>query len=182
MTLPEFVTELKIYLKIKETDLDNDAILLQSAKAAAGFIISYYSYYIITDTVIKEFYSIGTETKFYLDAGPTTSVTAYLDDVEVTTNSNKLIYNTVTFAGALGATGDVIKLSSTVGIEPELNMAHLGDLAQATALAAYFYKQADKGLDGVMQYGTGIKESARLYEGIPRAILQHFETRKLYRF
>ena len=181
MTYDEFVTELKIYLKIKETDLDNDAILLQSVKAASGFIIAYYSYYIITDVVDLEFYSTGFEKKFYLNAGPTSSVVAYLNDVEVTNNTLKIIYNTVTFANALGVSGDVIKLTSTVGIDTA-NVRHMGDLAQATALAAYFYKQADKGLDGVMQYGTDIKESARLYEGIPRAILQHFETRKLYRF
>ena len=181
MTIDEFVTELKVYLKIKETDIDNDEILLQSARAAAGFIISYYSYYIITDTINKEFYYEAATKKFYLDAGPVVTVTAYLDNVEVTDNTSKVLGNTVYYTDNLGVAGEVIKLESLVGVS-NTNMAHIGDIAQATALAAYFYKQADKGLDGVMQYGTGIKESARLYEGIPKAILQHFEARKIYRF
>ena len=182
MTIDEFVLELKVYLKIKETDIENDALLKQSAMSATGFIIGAYAYYILADTVSKELVAdSNTQQKFYLNAGPTTNVVAYLNDIEVTDNANKTINNIAYFESALGLTNDFIKLTSTVGIDPANTIAYGGDLANACALAAYFFKQADKGLDGVMQYGTGIKESARLYEGIPRGITQYFETRNVFR-
>ncbi len=182
MTLDEFVSEVKIYLKIKETDVDNDEILLQSATAAAGYISAYYSYYIIESTVDKEFYGVDNLTKkFYLDVSPVTAVVPHVNEIEVIDNTYKVLNNTVYFTDALGVSGDLIKLSSTVGVD-STDIHNVADIAQACALAGYFYKQADKGLVGVEQYGTGIKESARLFEGIPKAILDYFQMKKIYRF
>ena len=181
MILAEFVTETKIYLKIKETDIENDAIIEQAASAAAGFILAQYSFYVLDASLIKETQVDGAYKKFYLDAGPAKTVTPYVNDVEVTDNTVKIFNNVAHFTNALGAADDFVKLGYTVGLTVN-NVAHEGDIAQAAALAGYFYKQADKGLVGVEQYGTGIKESARLYDGIPRAILEYFQTRKIYRF
>ncbi len=181
MTSADFLSNLKVYLKIKDTDVDNDGILQQAVEAASGFLIGTYSYYILEDTKVDEFYIVDLYKKFYLNAGPVRTLTAYLNNVEVTDNDNKVINNTVYFTDNLGTSGDLAKFEYTLGID-ETSVSGKGDLAQATALAAYFYKQADKGLDGVMQYGTGIKESARLYEGIPKSILNYFETRKIFRF
>ena len=181
MTLDALVTELKVYLKIKETDVDNDAILLQAATAAAAYIEANYSYNLIDAERTKEFYALdGLTKKFYLDAGPTLSVVPYLEDVEVTDGTYKLLNNMVYFELPLGQEADLIKFVYQVGLGVA-SSNYLGDVAQACSLAGYFYKQADKGLVGVEQYGTGIKESARLYEGIPRAVLDYFQMRKIYR-
>jgi len=180
MNLAEFVTETKVYLKIKETDIDNDAIIEQAASAAAGFILAQYSFYILDASLVKETQADGPYKKFYLDAGPVKAVTPFVNDVEVTDNTVKIFNNVAYFTNNLGQLNDFVKLNYTVGIDLA-DIGNIGDVAQACALAGYFYKQADKGLVGVEQYGTGIKESARLYDGIPRAILDYFQARKIYR-
>lgn len=181
MTIDDFVTELKVYLKIDDTDITNDGIIKQAAQMAAGYIVANYSYYILNTTVDKEFFAEDSQAKYYVNAGPTTAVVAYVNDVEVVDNPSKVFNNTVYFDSTLGVVGDHIKLTSTVGIDITKE-SHKGDFVSAAALAAYLYKQADKGLDGVSQYGTGIKESARLFEGIPKHITSYFETRKVFRF
>ena len=180
MNLAEFVTEVKVYLKIKETDVDNDAIITQAASAAAGFILAQYSFYVLDASLVKETQVDGSYKKFYLDAGPTKSVTPFVNDVEVTDNTVKIFNNVAHFTDTLGQIDDFVKLNYTVGLSLS-DVGNLGDVSQACTLAAYFYKQADKGLIGVEQYGTGIKESARLYDGIPRAVLDYFQARKIYR-
>ena len=181
MIIDALVTELKVYLKIKETDVDNDAILLQAATAAAAYIEANYSYNLIDVERTLEFYALdGLTKKFYLQASPTISVVPYLDDVEVIDNTYKLLNNMLYFSLPLGQEADLIKFIYQVGLQ-DTDSNYLSDIAQACSLAGYFYKQADKGLVGVEQYGTGIKESARLYEGIPRAVLDYFQMRKLYR-
>ena len=180
MILDDFVTELKIYLKIKDTDITNDPILEQSARAADAFVSGMYSYHLLDNTLEKEFYAPDAETKFYLDAGPSISAVTYIDDVLVTDNDAKVIQNVAYYGTAIGGALELVRIDYVVGLD-NTKVSHIGDISQACALAAYFYKQADKGLDGVMQYATGIKESARLYEGIPRAILQYFETKRVFR-
>lgn len=180
MTKEEFVSEIKVYLKIKDTDIDNDPTITQVADATNGFIIANYSYYIVDATVVQNLQLEGASKKFWLNSGPAKTVTAELNDTPVMDNTIKLINNIAYFEDAFGVAGDFLKLTSEVGLSAT-NPQNMGDVAQACALAAYFYKQADKGLDGVMQYGTGIKESARLFEGIPKGITGYFEARKLFR-
>lgn len=178
MLIDEFVTELKVYLKIEDTDIKDDDIITQAAYAADGFISANYSFHILDSVEVKEEYLTEAISKIYLDSGPTTAVTSTeLEGVEVTDNDPKVINNVAYFPTDLGVSTDLIKVTSTVGVLT----TDYGTVAQATALAGYFFKQADKGLVGVEQYGTGIKEAARLYEGIPRSILNYFDAKRIFR-
>ena len=182
MTLDELVVELKEYLRIDANDTEDDVYLTNFVQAAAGYVASVYRYHVIDETLSATLQlNMGNPTKLYLPRGPVKSGTVSVTDssgqpVPVTFST---IGNALYFSEPLVQYGQLFTVTYDVGIGTGIE--YRGDIEHTVALAAWLYRTADKGLEGIDQISTGVKESAKLFSGIPKNITSYFETRQVIR-
>ena len=182
MTLDELVVELKEYLRIDVNDTEDDSYLENFAQAAAGYIASVYRYHIIDETLVStQQIDPARPNKFYLPRGPVKggSVTVVDEEGNVVTNPYRLVNSVIYYKEPLPADGQIYTITYDVGVGNGIE--HKGDIEHAVALAAWLYRTADKGLEGIDQISTGVKESAKMFSGIPKNITSYFETRQVIR-
>jgi hypothetical protein len=183
MTLNSLVLELKEYLRIDALDMEENAYLSKFCESAAGYIASVYSYHILDTTLVsKQQYVASHPDKFYLPAGPAKDGTVNIKNPDGTNLATPftLINNTVIFDTYLEYTAGAFTITFDVGVEHD-EIEYYGDIEHCVQLAAWLYRSADKGLEGMEQISTGVKESARMFSGIPRNITAYFETRQVIR-
>lgn len=180
MTVAELVEELKQYLRIDPTDTDDDIYLTNFVEAAAGYVASVYRYHIVDSTlmVVKQI-SPSLPYKLYLPRGPVKTATIIGEDGNPISASFRVINNTILFDEPQIADGEYLTVNYEVGISNDIESR--GDVENVVALAAWLYRTADKGLDGLESISTGVKEGAKMFSGIPMNITQYFETRQVIR-
>jgi len=171
MTIDELVVELKTYLKIKNTDIDNDGILTQAAQMASGYIVANYSYYILSAVVVKEFFAIDSRAKYYLDAGRATLVTTFVNDVEEIPQGS-YFYNRGRNVLELLNEGDFRRKATQLGLGQELPgdasvdvffLADLTNILDEFGNRGYRAAQLEAGIIGgklyLAAYGLGLGAS-----------------------
>ena len=180
MTYTEILDELKEYLKIPDDDVIDDDFLLGFVQTSVGYVISNYNYYMVDGTLTEIVPTTQAgQLKYYLPKGPAVSLGAVVVGDEVVTTTASLKRTFVKFDEPIASIDVDVEFTYDVGVLP--SAVTDGDLQHTVALAAYFYRQADKGLEGVAQISTGVKESGRFFEGIPKYIKDYFQSRKFMR-
>ncbi len=182
MVIADLITELKEYLRIDAADIEDNVYLQNFCIASAGYIASVYRYHILDETLItKQQYPQSHPFKFYLPHGPTKegSVTVQKPDGTEMSEPFRLINDVIVFEEPILYDSGVFTITYDVGIGNGIE--HRGDVEHCVALAAWLYRTADKGLEGMDQISTGVKESVKMFNGIPKNITSYFETRQVIR-
>jgi len=179
MVIDELLIALKQYLRIPNTDTEEEEYLKSFCEGAAGYISSQYRYNILdTQVVSKKMLTASRRNKIYLPEAPVIedTVTVIRPDGTPEPTTFNIMDATLIFDEPILYEYGIFKFSYTSGVlnTPEFQ----GDIEHCVQLAAWLYRTADKGLEGVDQISTGVKESTKMFSGIPRNITAYFETRQ----
>jgi len=179
MILEELLQELKQYLRIEQDDTEQDDYLKSFCEAADGYISAQYNFNIITKPVTsKQMLTASRRNKLYLPKVPVIA-----DSVEITKPDNTLETTPFTLIGGAIIFDEPIDYmfgvyTITYSSGTVDSVENRGDIEHCIQLAAWLYRIADKGLEGIDQISTGVKESAKMFAGIPKNITTYFESRQ----
>ena len=179
MVIDELLTKLKQYLRIPNTDTEEEAYLKSFCEAASGYISSQYRYNILDKQIVsKQMLTASRRNKIYLPEAPVieSTVSVVRPDGTPEPVSFTVMDAILIFDEAILYEYGVFKMQYTSGVQntPE----YQGDIEHCVQLAAWLYRTADKGLEGVDQISTGVKESTKMFSGIPQNITTYFESRQ----
>jgi hypothetical protein len=179
MTVEELLSELKLYLRIDELDTTDDEYLKQFCIAADGFISSLYRFNIITKPVeTVQLLSTTRGAKIYLPQVPVVDGTITITRPDDATEDTPftLINGVIMFDKPVDYTLGAFKVTYESGVDN--SVIYGADIQHCVQLAAWLFRTADKGLEGIDQISTGVKESAKMFAGVPQNIALHFEGRQ----
>ena len=178
MLLFDLVPLLKTYLDIDMTDITADARLETILTTAVGYVKSVYDYDIVDTTYTKTLPVLAN--KIYLPNSPVKADTIVVTDSSGVAIPIMLVQNTLYLPTNLYKTGQLIQVTYTCGVEYAVN-TYNGVAENLVQLAGWLYRTADKGMEGMSQFTTGVKEGVHMYEGIPPQITDYFQSKKLMR-
>jgi len=180
MLIEDLLPLLKTYLDISPTDVEYNNRLELVISSAVGYVKSVYDYDVIDYNYSKLLPVLGG--KIYLPDSPVkvNSVVVKDQDGTVIPTDISVVQNTIYFAESLYRDGQFLLVEYSTGVDYSPT-TYNGDAENLVQLAGWLYRTADKGMEGMSQFTTGVKEGVHIYEGIPIQITTYFQSKKLMR-
>ena len=176
MSLTDLTDALKQYLQIESVDAKQTKYLESFCTTADGYLFSVYNISVLDRQKQMQVVVTATRRKFYLPVLPVSSLVVKVDGVVLGEDNYHNTNDYIIFGDSVY--GDVvIEILTGTPID-----AQDGILGHCVQLAAWLYTSSDKSLLGVSAMSSGVKESTKLFEDIPKNITYFLQSVKPIRF
>jgi len=180
MQLDQLAEKLQAYLRIVQPSIDEAEYIKSFCRAASGYITTTYRYNILDKPVTYlTLFTQAQSIRVFLPEIPIkkdTIVVLKSDGSQELTDFD-IIGGAIYFKEPILLDSSPYTIQYSSGVDTS-SLDFIGDVEHCVQLAAWLYRTADKGLEGIDQISTGVKENTKMFEGIPQNITTYFESRQ----